>query len=288
MNIIDIITANQLVFIIIAGILGLIIGSFLNVVIYRLPIILKNEYEMDYFEYFHKTPTPIRRLIFNLATPGSHCPKCKAPISWWQNIPVVSYIILRGRCANCSTNIAWRYPVIELLCCMATILVARHFGIDVKTPPMLILTWALIAAIFIDLEQQMLPDQITLPLMWLGLLLNTSYIFTSPQNAIIGAISGYIFLWTITKVFKLIRKVDAMGYGDFKLFAVFGAWLGWQILPIIILAASLIGAIMGISLVFSRKHQFAEPLPFGPYLATTGWLAFFWGQPILNWFIYHH
>ncbi|MBU0743947.1 MAG: A24 family peptidase [Gammaproteobacteria bacterium] len=286
MNIIDVFQIDYLTIIIGAGVLGLIVGSFLNVVIYRLPITIKNEYEKSWIEYFHQKLSTKHQSI-NLATPSSHCPKCKAQILWWQNIPVISYIILHGKCHQCKAHISLRYPTIEILSCIATIFIVMHLGIQIKTFPILVLTWALIAAIFIDLEEQLLPDQITMPLIWLGLLLNTNSIFTSPQNAIIGATSGYLFLWSITKIFKMIRKVEGMGYGDFKLLAVFGAWLGWQVLPLIIFTASLVGAIIGITLILSKKHRFNKPLPFGPYIATAGWLALFWGQSALNWYNYY-
>lgn len=249
-----------MMFLIEIGILGLIIGSFLNVVIYRLPIMPQ----------------------CTLIAPRSHCPKCKALILWWQNIPVVSYILLRGKCGYCKTAIHWRYPAIELLSCIAALLVAMHFGISIKTFALLILTWALIAAVFIDFDYLILPDSITLPLIWTGLLLNTNYIFTTPENAIIGAASGYFSLWLIAFIFKLVRKIDGMGHGDFKLLAVFGAWLGWQILPLVLFLASLIGAIAGLISVLRKKNKFTNPMPFGPYLAITGWLAFFYGQKILS------
>ncbi|MDR1056975.1 MAG: A24 family peptidase [Coxiellaceae bacterium] len=260
---------------------GLIIGSFLNVVIYRLPIILKSDYEKSCFEYFHHQLVTKHQRI-NLATPPSYCPCCQAAITWWQNIPILSYLILRGKCYHCKKPISLRYLIVEILSCVTTIVVVIHFGIQVKTFPVLILTWMLIAAVFIDLEQQLLPDHITLPLIWLGLLLNTNNIFTSPQNAIVGATAGYLSLLIITKIFKLIRKVNGMGHGDFKLLAVFGAWLGWQFLPIIVLGSSLMGVIVGLALVISKKHRFNQPLAFGPYLAISGWLAFFWGPSVMD------
>lgn len=265
--------------IIITGILGLIIGSFLNVVIYRLPIILKNEYKKNCLEYFgNESPT------ITLSIPRSYCPQCKNMITWWQNIPVISYILLRGKCSHCQTIIPWRYPAIEILSCLTTILVTLYFGIGIKTIVILLLTWGLIAAIFIDLEHQLLPDNITLSLLWLGLLSNTANIFTTPTNSIIGAASGYLFLWSINKTFKLIRKIDGMGDGDFKLFAAFGAFLGWQMLPIILLLASLTGALTGIYLIVRKKYSLIKPIPFGPHLAIAGWLTFFLGQKILNWY----
>jgi len=280
-NIAGMITTNPLIFIISVGIVGCIVGSFLNVVIYRLPIILKNEYKKDCFEYFHQM-SPAESCKFNLITPHSHCPNCKTPISWWQNIPIIGYIMLGGKCAYCKTHIPWRYIVVEILSCITTVFVVVYFGAGVKTLPMLILTWTLIAAIFIDFEHQLLPDYITIPLIWVGLVTNVSYTFVSPSSAIIGAISGYLSLWIIARVFKHVRKVDGMGYGDFKLFAAFGAWLGWQMLPIIILVASLAGVIVGIILVISKKLKFSEPLSFGPYIAIAGWLACFWGPQVLN------
>lgn len=280
MSIINLTITNHLVVVTIVTILGLIIGSFLNVVIYRLPIMIKNEYAKSWHEYFNQPST--KYLTLNLAIPRSFCPSCKTALTWWQNIPIISYIFLHGRCGYCKSPIFWRYPIVEILSCITTILVVTCFGINITTMPLLLLTWSLIATIFIDFEQQLLPDQITLPLIWLGLIINTNHTFTSPSAAIIGASSGYLFLWSINKIFKLIRKIDGMGHGDFKLLAVFGAWLGWQALPIIILIASSMGALVGILLVTSKKHQFTQPLPFGPYLALAGWLAFFWGQPIIN------
>jgi leader peptidase (prepilin peptidase)/N-methyltransferase len=262
------------IFLIAASVLGLLVGSFLNVVIYRLPIMLKREWEQDCSEYLKQT-APSKCKGFNLIIPRSHCPKCKIQISWWQNIPVVSYILLYGKCSHCRNIIHWRYPIVELLSCLATLLVALYFGISIQTLSLLILTWMLIAAVFIDIDHLLLPDSITLPLIWLGLLLNSEHIFVTPENAIIGAVSGYLFLWSIAYIFKLIRKVEGMGYGDFKLLAVFGAWLGWQILPVILFAAALIGGASGLIFILHKKKQFAEPIPFGPYLAVSGWLAFF-------------
>lgn len=281
---INILQNNYLFFLIIFGVFGIIIGSFLNVVIYRLPIMLQREWEENCYDHLKQTP-PIKYNIFNLSTPRSHCPKCAAQILWWHNIPLISYILLGGKCNHCKTTIHWRYPAIELLSCITTLLVVTYSGINIQTLAMLILTWMLIVAIFIDFDHKLLPDNITLPLIWLGLLLNTKCVFTTPENAIIGAASGYLILWVISYLFKLIRKIDGMGYGDFKLLAVFGAWFGWQILPLILLTASLIGSIISISLVLSKKHRITKPIAFGPYLAITGWLVFFWGQDILNWYL---
>jgi leader peptidase (prepilin peptidase) / N-methyltransferase len=281
---IQILQDNHGLFLVGVSVLGLIMGSFLNVVIHRLPIMLQREWEKDCAEYF-KNIAPVKYKIINLITPRSHCPKCSTPISWWQNIPVISYILLHGKCNHCENIIPSRYPLVELLSCLTAFLVALHFGISIKTFVLLILTWSLIAMVFIDLEHQLLPDNITLPLLWLGLLLNTNNVFVTPENAIIGAVSGYLCLWLIAYVFKLIRKVDGMGHGDFKLLSVFGAWLGWQVLPLILFGASLVGGIVGITLILSKKLQFTKPLAFGPYLAVVGWLAFFWGSDALNWYL---
>lgn len=281
MDIITFFQENHYIFVITMGILGLVMGSFLNVVIYRLPLILKHEYENECRDYFDHASSAKHR-TFNLAIPRSYCPKCKTQLLWWQNIPMISYILLRGKCGHCKKPISWRYPLVEILSSIVTIFVVIYFDADIQTLPVLILSWMLIAAIFIDLEKQLLPDIITLPLIWLGLLSNVNHIFTSPQNAIIGAASGYLSLWIVAKVFKLIRKVEGMGYGDFKMLAAFGAWLGWQLLPLIVLAASLSGLIVGVSLIVYKKHKFNQPLSFGPYLAMAGWAAFFWGQIILN------
>lgn len=282
MDIINLLQNDPYTLFIGAGILGLMIGSFLNVVIYRLPITLKNECEQECRDYLQQPPLTPQPERFNLAFPRSCCPKCLAPILWWQNIPVISYMILRGRCSTCHERISLLYPLVEILTAIATILVVIHFGVQAKTLPLLLLTWALIAASFIDLKQQLLPDNITIPLVWLGLLLNTNHLFTSPSDAIIGAIGGYLFLWTIAKTFKLLRKVEGMGYGDFKLLAVFGAWLGWQILPLVIVLSSLAALVVGVFLVLNKQCKLNQPFPFGPYIACAGWLACFFGQPIIS------
>ena len=288
MEIINIIYSKQPLLILVFGFLGLIIGSFLNVVIYRLPIMLKNDYRKSCIDYFMEEQRE-QNVDFNVASPRSHCPICKKMILWWQNIPLISFLILKGKCKHCESKIPWRYPLVEAITAAATILVALHFGAQhTKTLSVLILTWGLIAALFIDFEHQLLPDIITLPLIWLGLLVNTNYVFTSPQNAILGAITGYLFLWVVAKIFKMIRKIDGMGNGDFKLLAVFGAWLGWHMLPFIIFTASLLGTIVGFSWIISKKYILTRPLPFGPYIAFTGWLAFFWGTKILKWYLVLH
>jgi leader peptidase (prepilin peptidase) / N-methyltransferase len=280
----DISPNDYFIFLVGVGVVGLMVGSFLNVVIYRLPIMLKREWEQECLEYL-KQNSSIKYKIFNLFTPRSHCPKCETPIAWWQNIPIISYIFLLGKCNYCNNVIHWRYPIIELVSCITSLTVAINFGFTAQTLALLILTWSLIVAIFIDLDHQLLPDNITLPLIWFGLLINSHETFTTAENAIIGAIAGYIFLWLIAYIFKLIRKVDGMGHGDFKLLAVFGAWLGWQLLPIILFVAALIGGIISIILVFREKGSFKKPIAFGPYLAIAGWLSFFYGQAAIDWYL---
>lgn len=284
MNMINIITENNIIFLSCISILGLLIGSFLNVVVYRLPIMIECEWNEDYLNILEKA-SPLKFKIFNLFTPRSHCPNCQEPIPFWVNIPIISYFILGGKCRDCGLQISWRYPFIEVLSSLFSLFIAYHFGATWHTGAVLVLTWALIALVFIDIDHQILPDNITLPLIWLGLLLNAFGMFTTPQNAILGACSGYTSLWLIAYAFKLIRKIDGMGHGDFKLFAVFGAWLGWQSLPLIILIASLIGAIAGITLIVWKKYSSKQPVAFGPALAIAGWLMTIWGNYILSWYL---
>jgi leader peptidase (prepilin peptidase) / N-methyltransferase len=268
MIILNFIKVNYGLLIAFSGVLGLIIGSFLNVVIYRLPMSLN----------YTKNAPPTAGSKLGLLMPFSHCPKCKARLCWWQKIPLISYLVLKGKYDNCKKSITWHYPFVEILSALITMFVVNYFGFDIKTLPVLILSWMLIAAAFIDYEHQLLPDCLTLSLLWLGLLLNSFNIFTSPQNAIVGAAAGYLSFWSIAKVFKLLRKIEGLGHGDFKLLAAFGAWLGWQFLPLITLLASACGVGVSLMLILCKKHQFNKPLPFGPYLAVAGWLMFFFGQ----------
>ena len=263
------------------GILGLCIGSFLNVVIYRIPLMLKQSWRSQCLEYLemHTEPKPE---IFNLLRPRSICPHCKLPISAWQNIPLISFLILRARCANCGKRISWRYPLVEFLTAVISIVVANHFGVSVETLAGLIFTWTLIALVFIDFDHQLLPDDVTLSLLWLGLLFSLTGIFTDPQSAIIGCIAGYVSLWVIAKLFKLVRGIEGMGYGDFKLFACLGAWLGWQMLPFILLVSTLLGAAMGIYLILFKQKSRTSAIPFGPYLAIAGWIALLYGNVIIQ------
>ncbi len=217
---------------------------------------------------------------FNLMVPLSRCPSCNTAIKPYQNIPVISYLFLRGKCAHCKAHISLRYPLIEAFTGIASAIVAWHFGYSVETLFALLLTWSLIALSFIDIDQQLLPDSITLPMLWLGLFLSLFSIYTDTHASIIGAVAGYLSLWTVYQLFKLATGKEGMGFGDFKLLALFGAWLGWQYLPIIILLSSLVGAVIGISMVIFVKKDHNTPIPFGPYLAAAGWLALIWGNDI--------
>ena len=228
---------------------------------------------------------------FNLMVPGSSCPKCDAPIKPLQNIPILSYLVLRGRCASCGVSIPLRYPAIEGLTCMVSILVAWQFGFSVACAGALILTWTLIALTFIDLDRQWLPDRMTLPLLWIGLgfslitTANGSTVFTDPRSSIIGAIAGYLSLWAVYKGFKRITGKEGMGYGDFKLLAALGAWFGWQMLPIIILLSAGVGLIAALAMIIFRGHDRQVPIPFGPYLATAGFIVLLWGPQLLTFWL---
>ena len=264
----------------IIGIIGLMVGSFLNVVIYRLPIMMQRGWKQECQEFLELPVSGQAEETFNLALPGSHCPACNAEIKAIQNIPVLSYLLLKGKCANCQTSISIRYPVIEALTGVLSVVVAYLLGSQIETLFGLILTWTLIALSGIDFDHQLLPDNITLPILWLGLFLSLFNIFTDPVSSIIGAIAGYLFLWTIYQLFKLLTGKEGMGYGDFKLLALFGAWLGWQYLPLIILLSSLVGAIIGTSMIIFVQRDKNVPIPFGPYLAIAGWIALLWGEQI--------
>jgi leader peptidase (prepilin peptidase)/N-methyltransferase len=266
--------------------LGLLVGSFLNVVIYRLPVMMQSGWRRECRQYL-QLPEEAPEESFNLVWPGSRCPACKAEIKAYQNIPVISYLLLRGQCANCSAPISLRYPLIEAFTGLCSLMVAWHFGYGVPLLFALPLTWSLIALSFIDVDSQLLPDSITLPLLWLGLLLSLFSVFTDPHTSIIGAVAGYLSLWSVYWAFKLLTGKEGMGYGDFKLLALFGAWLGWQYLPMIILLSSLVGAVIGVTMILLGKHDVGKPMPFGPYLAAAGWLALIWGEKINSLYLHY-
>ena len=260
--------------------LGLLVGSFLNVVIYRLPLMMERRWRRDCCELLEVTQEK-HDAPMNLATPNSHCPQCKTAIKPWQNIPVISYLLLRGKCGSCSTSIPLRYPTIELVTGLMTLSLAWFFSLSPALFGAILLTWSLIALTMIDVDHQLLPDDITLPLLWLGLLFNTFGTFASLSNAVIGAMAGYLTLWSIYWLFKLLTGKEGMGYGDFKLLAALGAWMGWQALPLIVLLSSLVGAVCGIALMFIKRRGKDTPIPFGPYLAMAGWITLLWGNKLM-------
>lgn len=273
-----------------AGIIGLLVGSFLNVVIYRLPIMMQRGWRKECLEYLQISPEAgdggsvdagtVAEEPFNLVLPLSRCPSCNTPIKPYQNIPVISYLFLRGQCATCGCRISIRYPIIEALTAISSFIVAWHFGYTPQAAFALLLTWSLIALTFIDVDHQLLPDSIILPMLWLGICLSLFNIYTDAHASIIGAVAGYLALWSVFHLFKLATGKEGMGYGDFKLLALFGAWLGWQYLPIIILLSSLVGAVIGLGMIIFVRHDHNVPIPFGPYLAAAGWIALLWGQDL--------
>ena len=260
--------------------LGLVVGSFLNVVIYRLPLMMEARWRRDCCELLEVEPGREDPPL-NLATPNSHCPHCKAAIRPWQNIPVVSYLLLGGKCANCGAALSLRYPTIELITGLMTLALAWDFGGSWAVLGALLFTWALIALTLIDVDHQLLPDDITLPLLWLGLLFNLGGSYVSLQDAVIGAMAGYLLLWSVSWLFRLLSGKEGMGFGDFTLRAALGAWLGWQALPLIILLTTLVGAVVGVALMVIKRRGREIPIPFGPYLAMAGWIALLWGDAIM-------
>lgn len=272
--------STSLLFII--ALLGLCIGSFLNVVIYRTPRILdiRWKYEAESFlaEKEGKEP-PSSPEKFNLSYPASTCPHCGHKIRAWENIPVISWLLLlKGKCSECKKPISIRYPLVEIATALLSVLVIWMFGANAQGYWALVFTWVLIALTMIDFDTQLLPDDLTLPLLWLGLIINIPNIFTPLSSAVIGAAAGYSILWSIFWLFKLATGKDGMGYGDFKLLAALGAWLGWQMLPIILLLSSVVGSVIGIAYLIIRKKS--APFAFGPYLAIAGFISLLWGKEI--------
>lgn len=269
-------------------IFSLVIGSFLNVVIHRLPIMLLRDWRRDCREFLsEKFPddlaaklSPLTNIKFNLAEPRSACPRCGHKISAWENIPVLSYILLKGRCKACQSTISPRYPIIEAFSAVLAYAAAWKFGVSYTFVFAALLSWALLCLTLIDLDYQYLPDQITLPFLWLGIVLNLNGVYTDLHSAIIGAVAGYLSLWSVYHVFKFVTGKEGMGFGDFKLLAMLGAWLGWQMLPAIILMSSLIGSLVGILLIVFKRQAKGKPIPFGPYLAGAGWVVLLWGKDL--------
>jgi leader peptidase (prepilin peptidase)/N-methyltransferase len=269
---------SSALFIGISLLLGLLVGSFLNVVIYRLPKMLTLSWQQQCAELRGESPPADTR--FNLITPRSACPHCQQPIAAWQNIPLLSYLLLAGKCAHCSTRIPLQYPLVELSSGLLCAFAAAHFGYTWAAVGAMLLIWFLLALTVIDLNTQLLPDDLTLPLLWAGLLFNLSGVFVPLQDAVLGAIGGYLVLWSVYWLFRLVTGKEGMGYGDFKLLAALGAWLGWQMLPLVILLSSLVGAAVGIALILLAGHNRQVPIPFGPYLAGGGLIALFWGEAL--------
>ncbi|ARU56000.1 type IV pilus prepilin peptidase PilD [Oleiphilus messinensis] len=259
--------------------LGLIIGSFLNVVIYRIPKILENEWKCQCRDILELEPEATQP--FTLSKPDSTCPKCGHKIRAWENVPILSYLFLKGRCSSCSNKISIRYPLVELATGLLSLATVYVLGINTAGLAALILTWYLIALTMIDVDTQLLPDNMTLPLLWLGLILNMFNTFTSLESAVLGAVFGYLSLWSVYQLFKLITGKEGMGFGDFKLLAALGAWMGWQFLPLIIILSSFVGAVIGISQIVLRGQDKNIPIPFGPYLAIAGWIALLWGNSLI-------
>ncbi|MHB1544159.1 MAG: prepilin peptidase [Gammaproteobacteria bacterium] len=263
-----------------AGLLGLVVGSFLNVVIHRLPRMLEARWQRDCAELAGTTTET--GPVFNLAHPGSHCPGCSHPIPPWANVPVLSWLFLRGRCYFCHQAISVRYPVVELAAGLGAFLCAWGFDHPLKAIGAMVLVWMLIALSFIDFDHKILPDSITIPGLWLGLILNSFDIFVPLRSALWGAIAGYLFLWAVYQAFRLITGKEGLGYGDFKLLALLGAWLGAMSLVLIILAASAIGAVTGIGLIMAGRQKREDPLPFGPFLAGAGLIALAFGPQLIS------
>ena len=277
------------VLILFAGVLGLLVGSFLNVVIYRLPMMMERDFRVEATSILNGEAAARKEAEaqgrFNLMVPRSRCPKCKTKITALQNIPIISWLVLRGKCANCKTSVSARYPVIEAVTGMLTALIIFKLGANWAGIGGMLLLWSLVALTMIDYDTQLLPDQITLPLVWAGIVFSVmphSGVFpaTDLQSSVFGAIAGYLTLWSIYWGFKLVTGKEGMGYGDFKLLAALGAWLGWQLLPVIILLSAVVGAVTGIAMILFAGHKRETPIPFGPYLAGAGILAMLWGAEL--------
>ena len=275
-------------------ILSLLIGSFLNVVILRYPIMLFRSWLIDSKDLRENLPEhdALKNLDspYTLSKPASHCPRCHSPVKAWQNIPIISYLLLKGKCSGCAehgkkTKISIRYPLVELATGLLSLALLVKFPLSIQLAAMLVFTWSLVAMSMIDIDHQILPDAMTLSLMWLGLILNINGTFVDLESAVIGAMAGYLSLWSVFWLFKLATGKDGMGYGDFKLLAALGAWFGWQFLPMIILLSSLVGAVVGIAGILIMGRDKNIPIPFGPYLAAAGWIAAMWGTEIMDWYL---
>lgn len=285
----ELLSQSPLFFAVTAFLFALLIGSFLNVVIYRLPIMMYREWR-EQCEDLKAAETPeLPEGPFNIVVPRSACPSCAAPIRAWQNIPLISYLLLRGKCHSCKAAIPLRYPLVEFLTGLLAALCALHFGFGAEALMAIGLTFALVAISMIDYDHQLIPDSIVLPLLWVGLgmslfhpLAGADTLFIAPADSIVGAIAGYLSLWSVYQLFKLVTGKEGMGYGDFKLLAALGAWLGWQMLHLVILFSAVVGAVVGIAMIVLRGRDRQLPIPFGPYLAAAGWVTMLYGESIWN------
>jgi len=282
MSTIQLLQAQPVIFVIAMALLGLIVGSFLNVVIYRLPKMMEQDWHeqcCDLLEIKHENKEEQQVGLF---FPGSSCPVCHHKITALENIPVISYLYLKGRCKSCKAKISPQYPIIEILTGLTSAYVAWHFGFNLQTLFAVLLTWALICLSIIDLEHSLLPDDITLPFLWLGLACNIFGIFTDIYSSLIGAMLGYSVLWIIFMSFKIVTGKEGMGYGDFKLLSLLGAWFGWQYLPLVILLSSIAASLIGIAMIIFRGREKSAAFPFGPYIAIAGWVTLIWGEELIG------
>jgi leader peptidase (prepilin peptidase)/N-methyltransferase len=288
--------SNPLLFIPLVFVLGLLVGSFLNVVIFRFPVMLRRDWEEQCRELTDPENAPREEgesraekqtNRFNLLVPGSHCLQCGHQITALENIPVLSYLFLKGRCSACGVHISARYPIVEILTAILSALVAWRLGPGWESLLALTFTWILIALAGIDIDEKLLPDAITLPLLWLGLIVSlwSFPAFTDMRSAIIGAAGGYLSLWLLFHLFRLITGKEGMGYGDFKLLAALGAWYGWQMLPLTVLLSTVVGAVVGVALIITGRRDRQTAIPFGPYLAAAGWISLLWGNDIMDWYL---
>ncbi len=284
MNLAALLQTYPLLFASVAALFGLVVGSFLNVVIHRLPRMLAHQWQEQCRETLGAPAPAEAATAFNLLTPRSHCPHCGHRLGVLENIPLLSFLWLRGKCSACGRSISRRYPLVETLTALLSFLAAWHFGYGLQAFAAVLLTWALVVLSFIDIDHQLLPDAVTLPLLWLGLLLNTFQVFARLDSAVIGAAAGYLALWLLFHLYRLLTAKEGMGHGDFKLLALFGAWLGWQALPLTILLASFTGAVVGLAFIAFLGHDRRRPIPFGPFLCAAGWVALLWGDGLTRWY----
>lgn len=284
----DILSESAVVFVVAAFLFSLLIGSFLNVVIYRLPVMMERDWRREAAEILETPADHLPEGRFDLIAPRSRCPHCGHQITALQNIPVLSYLLLRGRCAGCKKAVSSRYPIVEFATAVLSAVVAWRFGFHAETAVALAITWVLVAITMIDADHQIIPDSLVLPLLWGGLVASlfapvagAESLFVTPREAIIGAAAGYLSLWSVYHLFRLLTGKEGMGYGDFKLLGALGAWLGWSVLPMIIVMSAFVGAVVGIALIALRGHDRNVPIPFGPYLAAAGWIVMLFGDSLM-------